>query len=340
MEKYQHEIAAKVYRGDGIEAMHYASIAVVNQGGELTHYLGNPELVTMARSSIKPFQLLPLITTGAADKFAFQPKQLAIMCGSHNGTNDHKALVKFNLEAIRCSASDLKCGAHRPIYMEDAGRYPTDGEDKDPLRHNCSGKHAGFLALAKHLDVDVADYLKPESKGQQLVKQAVADYCEYPSEKMQLGTDGCSAPNFSLPICKLANAFRKLASGDGATDSTRAAIGRIKGAICAFPEMVSGEGRFDLDLMRSFPDNIVCKVGGEAIQAMGLTDPQIGIAIKVHDGSFRALGAICVEVLKQLGIVNYLSYFPHLERHAEPEVKNSAGLITGTIKAEFELREA
>ncbi|MDF1544243.1 MAG: asparaginase [bacterium] len=340
MEKYQHEIAAKVYRGDGIEAMHYASIAVVNSEGKLTHYLGNPELVTMARSSIKPFQLLPLITSGAAERFAFQPKQLAIMCGSHSGTNDHKALVKFNLDAIRCSVSDLKCGAHRPIFMEDAGTYPEKGEDQDPLRHNCSGKHSGFLALAKHLDVDPAEYLNSDSEGQKLVRQAIADYCEVDADRMQHGVDGCSAPNFSLPICKLANAFRKLASGEGADDSTKAAISRIRGAICAFPEMVSGEGRFDLDLMRSFPDNIVCKVGGEAIEAIGLSDPRIGIAIKVHDGSFRALGAICVEALQQLGIVNYLSYFPHLKRHAEPEVKNSAGLITGSIKAEFELKKA
>ena len=333
-----HEIAAKVYRGETAEAEHYASIAVVDKDGNLTHYLGDPDFVTMARSSIKPFQLLPLITSGGADKFAFQPKQLAIMCGSHAGSDAHKALVKFNLEAIRCTAADLKCGTHRPIFMVDNGLYPTKGEDKDPLRHNCSGKHSGFLALAKHLGVEPAEYLDPESKGQEMVKQAVADYCEYPAEKMTLATDGCSAPNFSLPLVNLAKGFKKLANYEGKDDSQKAAIKRIKDACSKYPEMVSGEGRLDLDIMQSFADNVISKIGGEAIHGIGFGEPQIGIAIKVADGSFRALGAIVVEVLKQLGIVNFVNYFEKLKKYTNAKVKNNAGLVTGEIKAEFELK--
>ncbi|MFQ5500016.1 MAG: asparaginase [Candidatus Zixiibacteriota bacterium] len=337
MTKGRAEIVAKVYRGDTIEAVHYGSIAVVGPNGRLTHSLGDPHMVTMARSSIKPFQLLPLLLSGAADRFGYSDEQLAIMCGSHNGSDKHRSVVLSNLELSGNSVSDLQCGSHWPMGMKAELCWPQAGEDLDPARHNCSGKHSGFLALAKHMEVEIADYLNPESASQQLVKQSVADYCQYDQNLMPASIDGCSAPNYPLPLYNLAVGFQKLAAATGPTTSIQKAAERIRTSIFHFPEMVSGDGRFDLSLAASFPNRLICKVGAEAIEGIGISEPPIGIAVKVHDGSFRALGAVCIEVLRQLNLMDEADNLQLLNPHRSPQIRNVRGLITGKIVADFEL---
>lgn len=330
-------VAARVYRGDTVEAVHYATIVVVDASGRLTHHLGSPDLVTMTRSSIKPFQLMPLVTLGGHDRFNFTGRQLAIMCGSHNGSDQHKEVVETNLEVTGHTPEHLQCGSHRPMFMEGAGTFPMHNEHLDPTRHNCSGKHSGFLALAKMLNDPPHDYLDQGSRTQTMVKQYVADFCDYPETEMAVGTDGCSAPNFSMPLVNLARAYQKLAAGKGSELIPDDVVKRIRDAMMAYPVMVSGEGRFDLALMESLPSRVVCKVGAEGIEAIGLTDPPLGIVVKVHDGSFRPLGPICVEVLKQLGIVDKIDGYPHLKEHERPVVRNARSLETGFIESAFTL---
>ena len=332
------EIAARVFRGPHVEAVHYAAVTVVDQLGEVTHSLGDPQLVTMMRSSIKPFQALPFVMMGGIDKFGFDNKQTAILCGSHNGTDDHVQTVLANLKAAGNRTEDLGCGSHLPIGMQREGTYPSHGEDKDPLRHNCSGKHSGFLALSKLLGEPVEAYLDPKSRTQSAIRKALAEACEYPEEKLIPAIDGCSAPNYPMPISNLALGFRKFANGEGQTQEMRQAFVRLKEAITAHPEMVSGEKRFDLHLMRSFPGNIVCKGGAESLQAIGFSEPKIGIAIKVLDGGTRALGAITVEVLRQLGLIPESSRFPHLQKYERPEIRNNRNTLTGHIVTDFKLR--
>lgn len=334
------EIAARIYRGPHIEAVHYASAVVIDSKGRVTHYLGDRKLITMMRSSIKPFQALPLVMLGAADKYGFTNKQLAVTCGSHSGTDEHVETVLANLKAAGNGSADLDCGCHVPIFMQTGGTFPTHGEDKDPLRHNCSGKHSGFLALAKFLGDPASEYLSPSSRTQLAVRKALAEACEYPEEKLVHAIDGCSAPNYPLPLYNLALGFRKFANGEGQTDGMRAAFRRLKSAITEFPHMVSGEKRFDLNLMRSFPGNIVCKGGAESLQGIGFSEPKIGIAVKVHDGSPRALAAICVEILKQLGLISDISAFPHLQQYVRPEVRNNRDRLTGYIVTDFTLHTA
>ncbi len=333
------EIVAKVYRGDGVEAIHYGSIAVVNSEGDLTHYLGDPQFFTFARSSPKPFQLLPTVTSGAADHFGFTPKQLAIMCGSHVGSDEHRDVVISNLEAAGNSPEHLKCGCHWPLGMMMRNEFPTKDEHLDFLRHNCSGKHSGFLALSKFLGEDPAEYINPNGKVQQMVLDAVAGMYEYPKDKIVLGTDGCSAPNFGLPMIHTAIAFRKLASAVGKDETETKALERIRDAMMAYPVMFSGEGRFDLALMKSFPNNVVCKIGAESIQGMGFRDPAIGIVIKIHDGNQRALYPVIVELLKQLGLIEDIEKAEHLKDYYQAEIRNNMNLLTGSVKAEFSLKK-
>jgi L-asparaginase II len=333
------EIVARVCRGEREESVHYGSVAVVNKEGRLTHYVGDPEFFTFVRSAAKPFQLIPLLETGAADHFGFSTKQLSVMCGSHVGSDSHKAVVITNLAAAGNSAKNLKCGTHVPIFMQMSGDIPLHGEHKDQLRHNCSGKHSGFLALARYLGDDVEKYLDFDSKTQELVLAAAERMYGLPKEKIKLGIDGCSAPNFGLPLIYSAVAFKKLANGEGNSPELSKVLVRIKQAMTEFPEMFSGEGRFDLAIMRTFPGNVICKGGAEGFQGIGFADPPIGIAVKIHDGNARAVGPVCVEVLRQLGLVD-IEKAVHFKPFYNPEIRNWRNLLTGRINAEFSLKKA
>jgi L-asparaginase II len=332
------EIGALVYRGETAESVHHAAVAVVNSRGALTHYLGDPFLPTATRSSVKPFQALPLVMSGAADRFGLTPKQLAIACASHNGSDEHRETVLSVLAAAGNSPEQLQCGSHWPMGMQLDHIYPSPEEEDDPLRHNCSGKHSGFLALSRHLGAAVESYLDPASPTQQLVRETIGRYCEYPADRLGVGIDGCSAPVFTMPLLNLAIGFKKLASGEGSSEQERAAAGRIRDAMLAHPLMVSGEKRFDYDLARSFPHNLVCKVGAEAVEGIGLADPPIGIAVKVLDGSARACNPICVEVLRQLGVISRVSDYDLLTKYESPEITNYRKLVTGRIVPAFTLR--
>ncbi|MBU8934690.1 MAG: asparaginase [candidate division Zixibacteria bacterium] len=333
------EILARVYRGEAVEAIHYGVIAVVDGDGSLTHFVGDPHEPFMTRSSIKPFQLMPLLVSGAADNYGFTPRQLAVMCGSHTGSNDHHQVISSNLDLSDSGPDNLLCGSHWPLGMQIDKKYPMAGEDKDPVRHNCSGKHSGFLALAQFLGDAKEEYLNPDSKTQQMVKGTLSDFCEYPANKMPVGTDGCSAPNWPLPPYNLALGFKKLANCQAHAGVSADILARIRQAMTTYPEMVSGEKRLDLDLARSFPTRLICKVGAESVEAIGLSDPPLGIVVKIHDGNQRALGAVCVSVLKQLGIIENIEDYPLLARHERPEIRNYRNILTGHVVTEFKLRE-
>ena len=320
--------AVVVTRGDGVEAWHHACVAVVDAAGRVTHALGDPELVTFTRSVIKPLQALPLVQSGACDTLGIDAEALALAAASHNGDDSHRAVAERMLAAAGAGVDALRCGAHWPIGMRAAGRFPLAGEDRDPLRHNCSGKHAGFLAVARVLGVAPENYLDADAAVQQAVRRAVAEACELDEARLLTGIDGCSAPNFAMPLSALARGFKNLATATG--DS---ALARVRAAMQAHPEMVSGEGRFDLQIQRAFGARVVSKGGAEALQAIGFSDPAIGdcgIVVKVLDGGDRALAPICMAVLAQLGLVGDPPP-AELAARVRPTMKNYRGIETGSV---------
>jgi L-asparaginase II len=333
------EKAAVVCRGDTAESVHCAAIAVVDGNRRLIRFLGDPYMMTATRSSVKPFQALPLVRSGGADKLGLTSKQLAIICASHNGSDEHRAAVQSVLEAAGNNADHLKCGTHWPLEMRLLNEFPKGGEELDPVRHNCSGKHAGFLALARLLGVAPEEYIDPESKLQQQVREAVGVHCEYPPEDLDVAIDGCSAPVFSMPLVNLAIGFQKLAAGLGESGEPDPAVVRIRNVMQEHPLMVSGNKRLDYDLARSLPKNVVCKVGAEAVQGIGLADPPLGIAVKVLDGAARARDPISLETLVQMGVIDDVSAYPFLQPYVRPEVRNYRKLLTGRIVPEFVLHE-
>jgi L-asparaginase II len=332
--------AAKVYRGDAVEAEHTAVVAVVDSEGRLTHYLGDPDSVYMTRSSIKPFQVLPLILSGGFDQFKFTERQLAVMCGSHCGTDEHREVISSILQQAGNRPEDLKCGAHVPLFMMLDNLFPKFDEHRDPLRHNCSGKHAGFLALTRHLGDPDDTYINPEFQAQRQVRQAVARICEQPVDELRVSIDGCSAPNYDLPIRKMAVGFKNLAIPQAKDAGVRDALKRVKSAMTTHPFMVAGEKRFDYDFMRSFPGNGVSKIGAEAIQGLGFAHPPVGICVKIPDGGRRVLGSVCVHVLRKIGIIRNIDDYPLLKGYWSPEVRNYRNLITGRIVVDFDLKKA
>jgi L-asparaginase II len=328
--------AVRVTRGDGVEALHAAAIAVVDGESRLTHALGDPEQVFFSRSAIKPLQALPLVQGGGLERFGFGTEELALCAASHNGSDQHRAVVSRMLDLLGLSPSALQCGAALPLQLRLFGKYPTAGEDQDALRHNCSGKHCGFLALAKLLDQPLDTYLEPDGPAQRAVRSAVAESCELGSDALVLGTDGCSAPNFALPLRNLAIGVKNVALASGTSDAA-VAKSRVRQAMLAHPLLISGERRLDYDLARAFPDRVIAKGGAEAILLLAFVEPALGVAIKVLDGNPRALGPILVECLKQLGVIDDISRFPTLARYEAPSVTNARKLKTGEIRAEFQL---
>ncbi|HTQ06508.1 MAG TPA: asparaginase [Polyangiaceae bacterium] len=331
-------VAVRVLRGAHEDAVHSASVAVVDARGELVHAHGDPARPVVIRSAAKPFQALPLVATGAADALGLGPHELALASSSHNGSDLHVAGVRRLLALAGVGPEALRCGAHLPIELRLRGAYPTHGEDKDPLRHNCSGKHAGFLALARQLGAAPDSYLDPDGAVQIAVRRAIEDACELAAGSLVAALDGCSAPTYAMPLVALAVGFKNLALGRAADATESRALTRVRDAMQAAPLLVSGEGRFDYDLARSFPDNVVNKGGAEAVLGLGFRDPPLGIALKVHDGGERALAPLAVAVLRELGLVPDLARVPLLARHERPALRNYAGLLVGEIRARVTLR--
>jgi L-asparaginase II len=331
-------IAARVYRGSSIEAIHAASVAVVDGRGVLTHSFGDPRQRFALRSATKPFQALALFASGAADAFGLDARELAIACASHSGTDAHVDVVRRLLAHAGAGPEALRCGAHLPIGMRLSHEPPSRGEDEDPLRHNCSGKHAGFLLVARQLGEPFETYLAPDGRVQALVRDEVECALELSPGELETATDGCSAPTFATPLVALARGMKNLATASSPRAERANALRRVRDAMLAEPWLVSGDGRFDYELARAFPNNVVNKVGAEAVIGIGFIEPALGIVVKVHDGAERALAPITVAVLRELGLVTDVASVPALARHERPAITNHAKRKTGELVAEVPLR--
>jgi len=324
-----HVPLALVTRGDGVDAVHYGSVAVVNRDGRLLYAAGDPDFPAMTRSALKPFQAIPLVASGAADRFGFGPAELALLCASHSGEPRHVAAVGRMLARCGLGPGDLQCGTHPPGYHEVRGEVPPP-PPYSPLAHNCSGKHAGMLAYCVACGAPTAGYLDFDHPLQRAIRTAVAHFTDVPEGRLVAGVDGCSAPNYGVPLARLALAYARLACDRG--DGRYGAAPRLLAdAMVAHPEMVSGEGRNDLAYMRAGGHDWVSKIGAEGIQAIGVRGAGIGIAVKVVDGARRALHPVTVEVLDQIGLLD-AARRTALAGWREPAVKNARGIVTGQVR--------
>ncbi len=330
--------------GGAVENVHHGSIAVVAADGKLMQWAGDPDYLTFTRSTLKPLQALPFVREGGHAHFGWGSREVALMCASHSGEAMHTEVVAAMLASSRCELSELRCGCHVPGWYAALDRTPPAGARFTALEHNCSGKHAGFLAACRLHNDRAEDYLDPASPVQRRVTSAVAELTDLAESALVTGTDGCSAPNFAIPLTRLALAYARLAQGTSAP-SNAAALGVLFDAMTGHPELVSGTARSDLALMSFAPGDWVTKIGADGAQAIGVRSKGIGIAIKIADGNRDALYCAVVEVLRQLGLLDGSSDATggvpeSLARWRGPVMRNAAGLTTGKMSARFKLRAA
>ncbi len=315
-------------RGDLAELVHIGSIAVVDSAGKLVAGLGDPTAFNFTRSALKPLQALPFVADGGMSRFGFTSHELALMCASHSGEAIHVATVQRMLDRIGLAEPDLQCGCHPPTYYVHTGTQAPPAAHWNQLHHNCSGKHSGFLAWCRLHDAPTRSYLDPDAPLQRRVRDVVRGYAG--NAEPPMGIDGCSAPNFALPLAGLAAAFCDLATGKTPEYAALAY------AMTRHPDLVSGTARSDLALMQAGRGDWVTKIGADGVQAIGVRSKGIGIAIRVADGNTRALLAATVEVLQLLALLGDAAATP-LAKYARPRITNYRGTVVGRVEPLFTL---
>ena len=325
-----HVPLSAVTRGGAVESVHAGSVAVVDRHGRLLYSAGDAQTLTFTRSALKPLQALPFVAGGGVERFGFSPPQVALLCASHSGEPRHVDAVADMLARAGNTAEDLQCGTHAPGYFELRGEHPPP-PPWSPLAHNCSGKHSGMLAFCVQCGHGKHDYLEYEHPLQRAIRTAVARFTAVPEGDLVSGVDGCSAPNYAVPLSRLALAFARLAGADVDPDYGRAPR-TLAEAMVAHPEMVSGERRNDLALMRAGRGDWVTKVGAEGVQAIGIRSRGWGVAIKVADGNARGLHPATIAVLDQLALLDDAAEAALAEWARRP-VRNYRGTVTGDIRS-------
>jgi L-asparaginase II len=325
---------AVVTRGDATDAVHYGSVAVVDAGGRLLFAAGDPRYLTTTRSALKPLQAIPFAAGGGIEHFGLSNPQVALLCASHSGEPKHVEGVADILARASCTPDDLQCGVHPPLFYAARDELPPSGVKFSPLQHNCSGKHSGMLACCRQRALPIDSYLAFDHPLQKDIRSAVAHMTGVAEGALVAGIDGCSAPNYAVPLDRLAFAYARLAAA-GADERYGTAPATLAAAMTAHPDMVSGDRRNDLTLMRAGRGAWVTKVGAEGVQAIGVRSGSSrkgtwGIAIKVADGNARGLHPATVAVLDQLGLLDDAQR-DELAGWREPLIRNYRGTVTGHI---------
>lgn len=336
------EPLVEVKRGAITESRHRGHIVAVEPDGNIIASLGAPHNVTFLRSSAKPFQALPLLLTGTAERFGFTDREVALACASHNGEPIHTEIAASMLKKIGLGPEALKCGVHEPYSDEAARELRARGEEPNVLHNNCSGKHAGMLAVALHLGAPIGNYDSPESPVQKAIADVVSKFSDVAVTDMAVGIDGCGAPIFGITMKAMALAFARLVSPPaGFDDKTRAACERVVRVMTAYPELIGGtSNRLDTEVMRAARGRVVSKVGAEGVYTAGINPCKewpngLGLALKIEDGDDkRARPTVVVEALRQLGVLRDES-LEAVSRYAFFPVKNRRGDLVGEIRAAF-----
>jgi L-asparaginase II len=355
-------------RGPLVESIHYGAAAVTDAFGSLVAWYGDPDVRTYLRSSAKPFQILPFLENGGQAAFQLNLREIALMCASHSGTDAHVDTVRSIQEKTGVQETELMCGVHPPFHAQTQERMQQQGEKPTPNRHNCSGKHTGMLAFAKmknrfpagfDADENPLPYIDPAHPIQKDILRVFAEMCAVPVERVGLGIDGCSAPNFAVPLRGAAQALARLCDPSSLDDDRAEACRLVTRAMSENPDMVGGPDSFDTHLMELLKGRVICKGGAEGYQALGILpgavypgSPALGIAFKISDGDLsghsrahtspfgHARPAVALEILRQLDIItseeletlsDYGPIFP---------IQNWRKLVVGEGRPSFMLERA
>ncbi len=315
-------------RGHTIECVHYGTIAVCDLQGDLVAGVGDVQALNFARSALKPLQALPFVEDDGPARFGFGTHEVALMCASHSGEAVHVRIVQRMLARAGAGEADLQCGYHPPLYYGATGAPVPPQAHFGALYHNCSGKHAGFLAYCRLHGHRLAEYLAAESALQVRIRNTVQQFAG--TIPIEPGTDGCSAPNYALPLARLAHAYARLAAEEGA------ALAALRYAMLRHPDLVSGTARIDLILAQAGVGDWIAKAGADGVQAIGVRSRKLGIAIRIADGNARALHVVTAEVLYRIGLLPRPADGP-LASFFRPPLTNYRGVKVGRLQPLFDL---
>jgi L-asparaginase II len=325
-------------RGGTPECLHFGALAVADAQGRLIAHVGDAQRVCFTRSTLKPMQALPFMQAGGARRFGLSTAQLALLCASHNGEAMHVEQVQGILDQAGVTYKALQCGCHVPMFAE-LGVAPAPAPGTyDERHHNCSGKHSGFLAYCVQHGHTLHNYLAPAHPLQQAVRRDVAAVVGLAPEQLAMGIDGCSAPNYALPLVNLAWGFARLATG--AADAVYGeSFAQLGDAMTAHPELVSGTGRNDLAFMQAGRGDWVTKVGADGMQVVASRARGQALVLKISDGNKTALFAATVEAMDQLGWLDARQREELRPWRAEA-IPNLRGTQVGDRRAVFKLERA
>ena len=295
-------ILVELTRGALVESIHRGAVAIANADGEIVFSLGDIDAPLYPRSSLKPIQALPLLESGAAEAFGLGDEEIALACASHSGEPMHTERVKAWLARIGCNASDLACGAQAVRYEPAWEAMIKAGEAPTRIHNNCSGKHTGFLTVARHWDIATAGYERHDHPVQRAVAETLKELSEQ-SDEFAWGVDGCTAPNFALPLSGFARALAKLAKTETLPEPRAGAARRIVRAMTRHPELVAGTARVCTTFMRAAAGRVAVKTGAEGYFAGIIPGRGWGIALKIDDGAGRAAETAMAALLDALDLL-------------------------------------
>jgi len=326
-------VIVNVTRGEIVESRHEVAACFADARGNVTMATGDVERPVYLRSSAKPFIAAAVVASGAAERFGFGAKEIAVACASHNGEPFHVEAVRGMLARIGLDVASLHCGAHAPSYEPAALALAAVGEAPSALHNNCSGKHAAILAMCVHLGLDPATYLEATHPAQRRILEFCARLAGEEAGALPLGIDGCGIPVYATSLRRAAQSFARFATLDAVSDDDARALEIVRGAMQAEPRYVGGTERFDTALIEVTAGRIVGKAGAEGVHADALLREGLGLALKVADGARRAASPAAIELLREVGA--FAPGEPEaLGDFASPVVRNVAGAAVGRVRAE------
>jgi L-asparaginase II len=325
-------VLVRVWRGGHVESVHRGAWCLADAAGRVLAGEGSREAPVFARSSIKPVQALPLLESGAAERFAFTSEELALVVSSHSGEPCHTERVAALLQRLGLSESALLCGAHEPNDARTSLELRRAGVAPSALHNNCSGKHAGFLALALELGVPLASYLDPDSEGQRRVRAALGDLAGVPEASLEPAVDGCSAPTYRVGLRALATAFARVTTPAGLAPERARHLERLTRAVADHPVLLAGSrARLDTDIVRASGGRVLAKIGAEAVYLVGVRGGDRALAVKIDDGGKRALFPLVVALLGRFELLTRAE-LEGLADWRENALKNHAGRVVGRVE--------
>ena len=323
-------ILCRVTRGELTESIHVAFAVAVDETRQPFYSTGDPQYLTCIRSSLKPFQAAASVKAGAVDAAEFNDEELALMCASHKGEKIHVKTAQSMLTKLGLTVDDYECGSHFPSDTLTRHRMIKEDKEAQPLHNNCSGKHAGMLALAKHLGQGTANYIKKDHPVQRTILEYVQDITGL--ETIPTEIDGCSAPTPFMTLETIAGMFQTLAAGN------EPELKRVFKAMSSCPDLVGGSNHFDTNFIKALTGRGVTKVGGESVRGIALKTQDkgpVGIAIKILDGNFRALPVATMKLLEHLELLTE-EELQNLDKFRTKILKNHNQIEIGRIEAHVE----